>query len=197
MTDHTTQQIPYGYCHCGCGQKTKIAPYTRSKRGWIKGEPMLFVNRHRRNTHRSVAEAFWLYVSPGTVSECWLWQGTTSPYGQVSVRGTKYLAHRIAYEMFVGKIPDGYHVCHTCDNPRCVNPAHLFIGTIADNTADKTRKGRAAKGSGHGNAKLTESQIVEIRRLHPQVSSRKLAKMFGVCKTTILDIVNNRKWLHA
>jgi len=133
-------------------------------------------------------------------SGCWEWcGGKACGYGQLKVAGKMLKAHRVAYELFVGKIPDGLFVCHSCDNPGCVNPTHLFLGTHQDNMNDMSRKGRGtkAKGEKHGMAKLTESQVREIRQLYGKYNQRKLAEMFGVDQATISYIINNKLWTHV
>jgi hypothetical protein len=138
---------------------------------------------------------------------CWEWCASKDRgYGQLKAAGKILKAHRVAYELFIGKIPEGMFVCHTCDNPGCVNPAHLFVGTHQDNMDDMRRKGRRkgrgtkAKGEKHYLAKLTESQVREIRELYTpygKYSQSKLAEMFGVSPMTISDIINNRTWKYA
>lgn len=137
---------------------------------------------------------------------CWEWQGSKRRgYGRMIVGsrtdGTRksMSAHRVSYELENGKIPDGMDVCHKCDNPCCVNPAHLFIGTRQDNIDDRERKGRnnPPKGESNPKAKLTGAMVAEIRekRLHG-FSFGKLAKEYGVCKKTIQCAVSGKNWAH-
>lgn len=143
---------------------------------------------------------------PEPMSGCWLWMGPThkdaTPVGQrghinVQVDGVcrQKLAYRVAYELFVGPIPDGLCVCHTCDNGMCVNPAHLFIGTHADNVSDMVRKNRHAKGENQGAAKLTAAHVRAIREMREKgVTLRELAGRFGVQVGNISFIVNRQSW---
>ena len=137
---------------------------------------------------------------------CWEWQWSRrNGYGKIAVCGpdkTRWLsAHRAAYEMFVGSIPEGHDVCHTCDNPPCCNPAHLFAGTVADNMKDAIAKGRRVmpKGSAHGRAKMTETMVIEIRRLWATGSKSQLeiAAQFGVHPQRVCSVVNRRTWKHV
>lgn len=91
-------------------------------------------------------------IEPATPDACWRWTGSTDAkgYGRVFHDGKYRAAHRIAFALAYGPIPAGMFVCHRCDNPRCVNPNHLFLGTIQDNTADMVTKGRHARGERHG-----------------------------------------------
>ena len=128
--------------------------------------------------------------------ECWLWTGPKSlGYGIVWMKYARVgliqmRAHRVAYNLFIGPIPDGLWVLHKCDNPPCVRPEHLFLGTPAENTADSIRKGRR----GHG-AKLTPDQVREIRRADKRGIRRSIiAEKYGVCKGTISAIAQRRRW---
>ena len=135
---------------------------------------------------------------------CWEWTASTDAYGygQISSGYKMRKAHRVSYEMFNGPIPEGegYHgtcVCHRCDNRKCVNPKHLFLGTTADNTRDMVEKGRSPKGDGHPNAKFTPGEVELIRaaldRL-PYGGLTFIARWFGVGKSTICSIRKGRRW---
>lgn len=136
---------------------------------------------------------------------CWEWVGAKSKeggYGCAWIRGKREKSHRLAYELCVGKIPDGMLVCHKCDNPPCSNPSHLFLGTNLDNSKDCTNKGRnrRERGEDRYNAKLSGSEIAMIRMRYRfrggKDSGCSLAKEFGVAKTMISAIVKNKKWRH-
>lgn len=132
--------------------------------------------------------------------DCWLWHGCrhSQGYGVMGVGGTIDKAHRIAYRLYVGPIPPGMCVCHTCDNPPCVNPAHLFLGTCADNQRDMIAKGRAVHPAGEQrpDAVLTADAVRQIRKLAgaPGVTQRKLAAMFGVSPTIISLVITGKRW---
>lgn len=129
-----------------------------------------------------------------TKSGCWEWQGSFhhKGYGYFSIRHTVIYAHRFSYCAYIGEIPDGMLVCHKCDNGRCVNPDHLFIGTYEDNTNDMMKKGRGVFYSGVKSpvSKLNSSQVMEITSMRGIESSRKVAARFGVSHTIILNIWN-------
>ncbi len=163
----------------------------------------------------TLEERFWEKVDKCGSDDCWLWRGSkqTRGYGMFVVGGRRRLAHRVAYQLCVGLIPTGLFVCHHCDNPSCVNPAHLFVGTQADNIHDAVAKGRMAKGSRHGshthpermargerngNVKLTEAQVREIRTAYAQggVTQQGLAERYGIGQTAISNLLSFRTWKH-
>lgn len=147
-------------------------------------------------------ERFYSKFTPGGVDECWEWEGRIqhSGHGVLSFNKSSLKAHRIAYFLANGPIPEGLSVCHSCDNPACVNPGHLWLGTQADNNADRDRKGRAktAKGAKRPNAILTEDDVRKIiaRYAEGGVTHKQLATEYGVAKTTITRIMMGLNWKH-
>lgn len=137
---------------------------------------------------------------PADPDGCWVWTACRlkSGYGQLVVgKGKREYAHRVSYRLYVGGIPGGLHVCHRCDNRQCVNPAHLFLGTNADNVRDKVEKGRQARGVTGGMAKLTGADVVAIRERHRSGAlQRELAVEYAVGQDQISRIVNHQSWAH-
>lgn len=109
--------------------------------------------------------------------------------------GKYRLAHRVAYELFIGPIPEGLVVCHRCDIPLCVNPSHLFLGTPMDNQRDKIKKGRQAKGAKSGTPKLTEQDIREIRAASG--SQQSIADRYGCSQVRVSQIKRGKGWRHV
>jgi len=116
-------------------------------------------------------------------------------YGALVASGRAYKVHRYAYELLMGSIPAGLLVCHRCDNPRCVNPDHLFLGTDSDNAADKVAKGRAPRGEQIPHAKLTEAAVIQIRSSGQPASV--LAERFGVTENHVRIVRHGRSWKHV
>jgi hypothetical protein len=151
-----------------------------------------------------ITERFWSHVDRQP-DGCWTWKGGKGRYNRFSyARGKFAQAHRLAYELTNGPIPPGSLVCHRCDNPACVNPAHLFAGAQTDNMRDMARKGRWRSsvanrpGASNPSAKLTDSQVIEIRQRYKQggVTQRTLAHEYGLHHSTIHLIVSAKKWKH-
>jgi len=130
-------------------------------------------------------------------SGCIEWAGPRDPnrYGRIAVGHKTKLAHRVAYERSIGPIPDGMHVCHHCDNPPCINPDHLFLGTNYDNIQDRLRKGRppsGCRGENHNKCKLTEAQVLKIR--NDTRPLKIIAAEYGITPQNAGDIRARRTW---
>lgn len=144
-------------------------------------------------------QRFWNKVARTDDTSCWLWLGSKLPsgYGNFGKGRTKrYFAHRIAFQLAHGSFLETLQVCHSCDNPSCVRPDHLFLGTHKDNAADAKSKGRSARHEKHGMRKLSWAEVHEIRRLH-QTGAYKLktlASLYGVCFQLISLIVRKEIW---
>jgi hypothetical protein len=148
------------------------------------------------------AERFWSYVDIKSENECWEWKARKHKgYGYFRFNSKWQSAHRVAYVLTYGEIPEGFYILHHCDNHPCCNPSHLFKGTQADNMADMVAKGRSLlcslPGSKSGMAKFTEEQVLCIRILYQVgILQCELAKMYNVSWTTIMNIVKRRTWKH-
>lgn len=131
-------------------------------------------------------------------SGCWIWTAVIlgNGYGQYQSRGRRISAHRASYAVFVGPVPDGLFVCHKCDVRSCVNPAHLFLGTPKENSADMVSKNRVRtpRGEANGHSKLTENDIVAIRS--DDKTDRALAAKYGVSSSVVNEIRNRKAWSH-
>jgi hypothetical protein len=148
---------------------------------------------------------FMARVAIDPVTSCWVWQRMLMPngYGQMGYKSRgSMLAHRAAYEVFVGPLIEGLMVCHTCDNPRCVNPAHLVQATAQWNAQDMKAKQRgnyanACKGSQVKHlAKMTEASVLELRSLEGQLSNKQLAEKYGITVAVVGKILRRKTWKH-
>ena len=154
----------------------------------------------RQDDLNKTISRFWLKVDIGSDDDCWEWLACKNPkgYGQFQYEKSIQQAHRVSYMINIGKIPDGLFVLHNCDNPSCVNPNHLFLGTNQDNVQDKVNKNRVhhPKGELNGRSKLTKKDIRTIRKLYASGNyfQYQLGEMFGVTQPTIGSIVNNQTW---
>ena len=195
-------QYPYGKCQCGCGGDAPIAKRNQHQRGYVKGQPIQFIHAHHTCLRRTppIEEHFWSRVQILGPNDCWLWQASRNRkgYGQVSVNSESVPAHRVAWELTYGPIPDGLWVLHKCDNPPCTNPSHLFLGTNADNVADKVAKNRQPVGTKTHNAKLTEQQVIEARQRFAEggITITALAEECGVNRITMKNVLQCNTWRH-
>lgn len=195
-------------CECACGNDNFLAiasPLINGKTrscGCIRSLPKLeyYEKTKSRITSSIVYE-----------NGCWVWQKNVRanfPHGVMGWNFNKkkgnWQAHRVAYTIWKGDIPEGMFVLHSCDNPRCVNPDHLHLGTQKDNMIEMRERGRARdevrgrKGVRHHKAKLTDDQVREIRRLKKLgVSGLELARTYNVTNPLIYGICNNKIWTHV
>lgn len=148
-----------------------------------------------KKTKASTEERFWFYVIKGeSEDDCWDWSGFfVGGRAKIAGTGRKPMgASRVSYEIHNGPIPEGMFVCHTCDNGRCSNPKHLFLGTNADNMADKVRKGRQARGERGGRTKFSDDVVRAIRRDSASMKTKELSEKYGVSKGHVECIVKNK-----
>lgn len=184
----------------GCGAPHLARGYCRKhyQRLVAHGDPL-------REPYGSLEDRFWPKVdASGGPDACWPWLGARVGYGygRLNYHQRPLQAHRVSWRIAHGEWPDdALFCCHTCDNPPCVNPRHLFLGTTRDNALDMMRKGRGRyetkRGSDNHLAKLTESQVRVIREDY-RAGARQvdLAKQYGVTRQTIYGIVHRRTWRH-
>lgn len=161
----------------------------------------------------TLAERFWAKVDkdgpivPGMDSPCWMWTAFKDHrgYGRIGVGGVTQAAHRVALRLDGVDVPSGMEACHVCDNPGCVRPDHLFMGTRTDNVRDMMAKGRAGfqkdgfgahcRGARNHNAKLDAARVAEIRACHQSGESfRAIARRLGVNRTTVRSAVKGKTW---
>ena len=188
--------VPYGYCHCGCGEKTRLARKTDRAIGHVRGAPLRFIAGH--GARRSPEQRFRKWVGEAKAGGCWPWRGTIADngYGRLSLGYSSVPAHRFSYELHVGTVPEGHvldHLCHTrdascpggstCPHRRCVNPVHLEPVPHPEN---------CRRGVG---TKLTPGDITAIRcALAGGTTQGVLAMDYGVAQSTISRIGSNARW---
>lgn len=208
--------IPLGFCQCGCGRETRLAPQSSAEKGWINGQPLLYCKGHhfRYRTGEDVAQ-FWSKVAQPEHG-CWPFQGATDNhgYGSVAWHGKRVKAHRLAWILTNGPIPPGKWVLHRCDNPPCCRQGDLFLGTAQENTDDMHAKGRwvqprvprgeyhfsarhpeaIARGELSSAAKITE--IVARQILNASGGDTHIARALGVSRGIVKEIRKGRSWKH-
>ena len=186
-------------CVCECGTKRVVYGETlrsgSSKScGCLKAEKSsVAMKAIRLRQSGSLQDRFFSRFVKLT-NGCWQWRSHTDKdgYGVLPGAHQNTRAHRLSYEIHNGAIPEGMIVCHHCDNPGCVNPDHLFVGTQKDNAQDALRKGRHYVGEKNGRSKLTEENIKEI--LTSELNGQQLADKFGVTRSTINNVRRGDTW---
>lgn len=145
---------------------------------------------------KTIEEQFWSKVRREGDNECWPWIGAknTAGYGNIKFQGKYVNAHRVSFQLHFGQILPGYYVCHSCDNPSCVNPSHLFQGLPWENDADKIQKKRHVFGERHPKSKLKEEQV---KKIFAEVGTQEnIAKKYNVSRRLIGLIKNGVIWKH-
>lgn len=154
-------------------------------------------------TEPDTIERFWSYVEKAEGNACWIWKGGLfdKGYGQFRVKSKKVKAHKFAFVIANGDIPSGLLVCHSCDNPPCVRPSHLFAGTHKQNSGDRDRKGRrsphlppALSGEENHSAKLNWGAVREIRSLYRKMLNIEIAKKYGISPSQVTNIMSGHSW---
>ena len=162
---------------------------------WRNGSDM---HKPPKRSGGTLADRFASFVEITRTDECIPWPGYrgTRDYGQIVYQNKTRKAHSVSYALHVGPIPQGMVIRHKCDNPPCVNPRHLEIGTQADNVRDAVERGRWQLGETHNRAKLTESQVLEIRELAKTTPLNILAEKYSMDSSQVCRIVNRKSWRH-
>lgn len=183
MSNYTShdapQEIPDGYCHCGCGQRTPLVKSSCARMGYKRGQPYKYCSGHNRQR----AQPF--YVVDG-ITRCWIWQRakTRTGYGKMAEDGHDEYAHRVFYKRYKGSIPAGYDIDHLCRNTSCVNPEHLEAVPHAINN----RRGVKA---------LINIDIArQMRAIHQTagLNARQIASQSGVSRALVVGVLLNYTW---
>lgn len=149
---------------------------------------------------KTLEERFWIKVDFGNKDQCWNWKAAKfDGYGKFNLNGKSVAAHRVAYKISFNTDPGEFLVMHTCDNRGCCNPSHLVLGTNADNTADKVKKGRNfvpdVRGENNGNALLTSEKVLRIRELHVSgLKIKEISKVMDEPYSRVYDVVAGNRW---
>lgn len=181
-------------CACGCGEELLRTHWN--------GKPVRFLRCHYAKTQPKtpLLERFWRHVKAGSDDECWPWEKCPKDrYGAIGKDGVIERAHRVSWQIHIGPIPPGVQVLHTCDNPPCVNPKHLFLGDQTANMRDMARKGRGRSAPRaalqNSKAKVTRAEVAEIRQqLGAGHSQSTIARRFNISQTNVSAISRRKTW---
>lgn len=174
-------EIAYGFCQCGCGERTKIATRSTTSKGWVKGEPLRYLLGHNHALKVPHIEEDRGYETP-----CWIWQGTKIPlgYGRVNRDGRETFAHIYEWERVNGPVPAGLELDHLCRVTSCCNPAHLEPVTHAENMR------RAAR------CVMSEGSVAEVRRLLATgITGREIGRRLGIHDRIVSSIKCGKAWV--
>ena len=177
-------------CRCDCGLEREVSGSSlrsgRAKQCWFNC-PLLVEKKINEIFDKKYVE---------DKNGCWRWTGLKCKGGYGKI-GNDDKSHRFSYRRFIGQIPEGMCVCHTCDNRDCVNPDHLWLGTTQDNTKDKIDKGRQIRGEKIGSSKLKDEDVINIRKMRISGKSQKeISEKFKISRITVMLICQNKSWSH-
>lgn len=188
-------------CKCDCGNDKIISGNSLKQGNGTHCGCILNLTEDQKTERTLIRLKKYMMINNET--GCWEWTGYIMPcgYGLTSHKGNKILSHRASWILSNNEIPKGLYVLHRCDNRKCINPDHLFLGTAKDNTHDMRRKGRnrylAFQGSKHSMAKLNEKLVNQIRLKKSQgMTNQDIARLYGVHKNTIQKITSRTHWKH-
>lgn len=176
-------------CKCTCGGTTSVVTYDLTS-GHTKSCGCVHGLTPKK------------YIKSKTKTDdngCWIWIASSRRrgYGIVSLNKKQWIASRLSYSLFKGEIPEGMFVCHHCDNPRCINPDHLFLGTAKDNGVDMANKGRSAKGEKNGNVSITAKEASDIKKMLAEgLSGEKISEKTGISIHIVYHIKTGKTWKH-
>lgn len=197
MTDQIGHSVALIECSVGgCSRQAVCRGWCNPhyQRYYAYGDPTATIATPRGRRSLPLADRFWAQVKRS--DGCWEWQGLilSNGYGQIGgVEGRSVGAHRVAWMLTNGSIPDGLIVCHRCDNRSCVRPDHLFLGTQSDNVLDAVQKGRFPAGEGHGQSKITAVEAAAIRG-DMQSTEKALAIRYGISPSQVGRIRRGQSW---
>ena len=198
--------IPEGFCQCGCGKRTNLIRKTNRAYGHIKGQHYRYFGRHHHKEFATTEARFWAKVSIADAADCWEWQAhlNNRGYGQFNIGSNRLvLAHRFSYQLAHGDFPESLDVLHSCDNPKCVNHNHLFLGDAKMNVADMMAKGRARMvnptfGSKNNLAKINEQIALQVKSLHAAgLKAAEIGKQLNLTYSIAYSICKGKTWKHV
>lgn len=174
-----------------CGEPFYVEPWK------LRYNACLYCSRACAYKHRTTPREvrFWRFVHK--TDTCWVWTGGKHRFGYGKIDGLD--AHRVSWEIHNGPVPSGMYVCHHCDNPACIRPDHLFLGTQTDNMRDMSRKGRGARGETTPGAKMTAEKVRQLRERYAQgdISMKAVGEMFGIKPHAVWAIIHRKTWQHV
>lgn len=187
--------------YCGAPITSHHGHYRAKRRGYGYCSQACDAAKKTERAQADISMRLMKRIAIGSDEECWPYRGRRTEFGHgcIDWNGRPWGAHQIMYMIIYGQIPKGMCVCHTCDNPICCNPGHLWLGSPSDNSRDMWDKGRGRvksfRGETHGMAKLTEADVLSIRGSVD--SDTELAKRHDVCALTIRNVRTRRSWAHV